>query len=388
MLKRNPTFGALFHNELEKLWAHRARALIIAFLVIVLGGSLLTYRSYVSSQHQVQLSIQQLKGQLAQMRHQETRATGKQKLVIQQNLAQDEQILHQLKSQGPVIVNLRPQLRGLESSLKHEPTSVQRGPTLEQIALDKAALAHGIKFENPAATNGFKLAGDLFGGATMLIFGLIAAGLTSDRVSSELEGGTWGVLLLHAPRRIQVYWAKLASAIAVTWGFMAATAIGMGILAGILMGFGPADFPEIVGLHLKSGAQPNAPLIIPIQSFHVLSQWSYDIFSLVLAMLAIGVLAAIFLALSLLTRSTVFSLIVAAVLVISGVLAQVVAHAAGWLAIIDPAVHMPLVGDWTGSLATQYNLAALTLKNGILVLAVWAIAAILVGIWAARRLDL
>lgn len=384
---RYPRFGALYHNELEKLWAHRARALMIAFLVIVVGGSLLTYHSYVASKHQTQVTIQNFKGQVAHLRRQEATATGKQRALIKRNLQQTQKILAQVESGGPGVVNLSRQLHSVEQSLKQTPKA-QRGLTLEEIAVDRAALAHGIRYENPYAAGGLKLAGQLFSGGAMILFGLIAAGLASDRVSSELEGGTWGVLLLHAPRRIQVYWSKLAASLTLIWGFMAASGVGLGILTGLLMGFGFADFPMVVGLRLKAASQPGYPPRIPPQTFHLMSQWSYDAASLALAMVAVGVLVTIFLALSLLTRSTVLSLIVGAVLVVSGMLASLVAHAAGWLAIIDPAVYMPLMGVWSGNLALQYNLVSLNLTHGLVVLACWAFVAIVASMSIARRMDL
>ncbi len=384
---RYPRFGALYHNELEKLWAHRVRPLFIAFLVIVVGGSLLTYHSYMASKHQTQVTIQSFQGQVARLRRQESRATGKQQARIKRNLQQTEKILAQVRSEGPGVVNLSKQLHSVEQSLRQTPKA-QRGPALEEIAVDRSALAHGIKHENPYAGGGLKLAGELFSGGAMILFGLIAAGLASDRISSELEGGTWGVLLLHAPRRIQVYWSKLAASLTLIWGFMAASGVGLGILTGLLMGFGFANFPLVVGLRLKAASQPGYPLRIPPQTFHLMSQWSYDALSLVLAMVAVGVLVTIFLALSLLTRSTVFSLIIGAVLVISGMLAGLVAHAAGWLAIIDPAVYMPLMGVWTGNLALQYNLVSLNLAQGLVVLACWAFVAIVASMSLARRMDL
>ena len=152
------------------------------------------------------------------------------------------------------------------------------------------------------------------------------------------------------------------------------------VVAGLLMGFGSPNNPHVVSLHVSSVGQ----VVIPVQHFHILPQWSYDGLSLGLAMLAIGALVSIFLALSMLTRSTVFSLIVGAVLVLSNVLA----HALGSLALMDPAIHLPLMSEWTRSLAMQYNMTSLSLKTGLAVLLGWTVVAIGFSLWFTKKLDL
>jgi ABC-type transport system involved in multi-copper enzyme maturation permease subunit len=382
----NPTFGALFHNEMEKLWAHRLRALIIAFCVIVIGGSLLKYRSFEVSQHQVKQNIQQIETQIRTLKNQEKHATGNAKSQIQQNIASEQQFLQQVRTQRPGTVNLRAQEHALEQSLNQQPAS-QRGAAEEQLALIRYTLAHGYHSVAAPGGSAYSVVGSVFGGLAMLLFGLIAAGLGSDRVSAELEGGTLGVLLLHAPRRAPVYRAKFLASVAMTWAFMAASALGFWLLLGALIGFGSPGLPVAVGVHMGAGASPGFVSVLP-GAFHIIPQWAFDLWSLGLAMAAIAALQAIFVAVSILTRATIFSLVIGAVLVISGVIAAVAARTMGWLVVADPAVHLPLAGDWTGTLAGQYNLAALTLPHGLIVLGLWTVAALAAGLIAMRRLDL
>lgn len=382
----NPAWKAVFHNELEKLWAHRGRTLVIAFLLMVLGGTFLTYQSYQSQQAQIAGSIRTAHAEVVQWERQVRHATGAEKQQLEASIHGTQSYLRQAKAHGDAI-NEAQNLADLKVQSKHEPAGVPRGTTLEQLALARAMLAHGIKFDNPNVPTGFGFIGSVFASTAMLLFGLVAAGLASDRVSAELEGGTWGVLLLHAPRRATLYWGKLAASLVMTWLFMLAVAVGFFALISVVVGMGVADTPVLVGVHVKV-LQPHAPLAPTVQVFHTIPQWGYDLLAVGLAMLAVGALVTISLALSLLTRSTVFSLIVSAVLVISTVLAEIVARFAGWLAVIDPAVHLPLIGDWTGQLAMQYTLPALSLPVGMAVLLAWAAAALAAGVTLTRRLDL
>ncbi len=378
-------FAALYHNELEKLWAHRGKSLIIAFLVIVVGGVLLVWHSNQQQQASVKSTIVSEQQQIVQLRRQEARASGPQKQQIAAQIQNTKSLVRQMQAQNGAI-NVKQQIKQLKVSVSHLPR-FQRGQGLELLAQYRAMRAQGIVWYNPGVNNGLKLVGDLFASAALLIFALVAVGVSSDRVSSELESGTWGMLLLHAPRRIPVYLAKLFASITVTWSFMAAAALGYLGLGSALMGVGNASIPIVVGVHLKQGPGNGMPPIIPVQVFHTISQGSYDLVALGLAMVSMAAMIAIFIALSMLTRSTVFSLIVSAVLVISGQLSMVVARTAGWLAVSDPAVHLPLMADWTGNLGLQFDLPALNLPTGLTVVTVWAVAAVLVGLWSARRLD-
>lgn len=385
MPERNGSlFTALYRNELEKLWAHRGKSLIIAFIVIVMGGSLLAWHSNQQTLQNVNSTILAEQQQVTALRHQELHASGKQKQQIASEIHSTQNFIRQIKAQNGAY-NVKQEITQLKVSVAHMPLS-QRGPTLERLAQYRVMKAHGITGYNSGANNGLKLVGDLFGTAVMLVFALVAAGVSSDRVSSELEGGTWGVLLLHAPRRIPIYLAKLAASITVIWAFMVAAALGFFGLGSALMGVGNPAIPIVVGVHLTQNSA-NGMLSIPVQTFHTVSQVSYDLVALVLAMLSIAVMIAIFLALSMLTRSTVFALVVSAVLVISGELSAVVAHTAGWLVVGDPAVHLPLIADWTGKLGLQFNLSSLNLTAGVAVLLIWAVVAVVVGLSTARRLD-
>ncbi len=151
-----------------------------------------------------------------------------------------------------------------------------------------------------------------------------------------------------------------------------------------MLGAGSAIMPHVVGLRLAVTPGSVSPqLRVPVQVFHILPQWSYDLAALGLAMLAMGSLVAIAVALSMLTRSTVFSLIVGAVLVLS----MVLAHLAGPSALADPALHLPLIEDWTGTLAMQYDLIGMTLRNGLAVVLAWTLVAMGSSLWMVRRLD-
>lgn len=378
--------GALLRNEWEKIWAHRGRALIIAWVVIVVGGVWITYHGEHAARQGYRANIASLQSQVTSWRHQEIGASYKARRLLQSQIAGAETTLQQMRSSAGG-VNEVAVIPVLKKELKTA-SPLTRGTIMEQLATAQDMVSHGIDHANPSNANGIDLVGSVFSGMALLLFALLAVGLSSDRISSELEGGTWGVLLLHAPRRAQVYTAKLLAAIAATWAFMVASALGFFGVASLAMGIGPVSAPVVVGLRQTLSTNPNFPgLVIPVQNFHLIAQWSYDIWALVLAMLAVAVLVSLFVGLSVVTRSTVFSLIVSAVIVISGVLTAVVARAASWLAIVNPALNVPLAADWTGRLAQQYTIPALNLRTESWVLAAWALVAVGVGVWATRRLD-
>lgn len=377
-------FPALFHNELEKIWAHRGRVLIIAFILLVFGGSFIAYRNYEGTQKAYRSEISSAESQVSQIKGQLAHAQGSQKKALQAQLQVPETILQQAHQNSLGTIQVRPQMANLKQSIKTAPAPF-KGNSEEQLAMDQYRLQHGITQYQPTSHGGYRLVGQVFSGLTMILMALVALAISADRVSSEFEAGTWGGLLLHAPKRRPVYLAKLSASLIVIWSFMVAAAVGFFVVAGLLMGFGSPDNPHVVSLKVSTVGQP-APgqLVIPVQHFHMLPQWSYDLLSLGLAMLAIGALVSIFLALSMVTRSTVFSLIVGAVLVLSDVLA----HAVGSLALIDPAIHLPLMSEWTRSLAMQYNMASLSLQTGLAVLLGWTTVSILFSLWFSKRLDL
>jgi hypothetical protein len=184
-----------------------------------------------------------------------------------------------------------------------------------------------------------------------------------------------------------VYGSKLAAALTFTWVFMLAAALGLFVVGSILMGMGKPGVPLLVGVHVASF--PHVPQLMPtIQPFHTIPQWLYDLVALGLSMITVGSLVTLFVTLSLVTRSTVLALSVSVAIILSGVLAPVVAHSASWLTVIDPAVYLPLVAAWTGQLALEYQVAAFTLETGLVVTGAWAGAAVLVGLLTIRRLDL
>lgn len=383
--KRPHLFWALLHNELEKLWAHRGRTLIIALALLVLGGSFLTWHGQQSQQHAIQSYITQMRTQVAQDHKMIAHASSGQKQALESRLQNDQQALKAAESQGiNGAVNVRAEIHAYQASLKSTHGS-NRGNDMEQLALMQYRIHHGIKTYSPGVENGFHLTGAVFGGLALVLLALVGLILSSDTVSSELEAGTWGVLLLHAPRRRLVYLAKLGASLTTVWSFMVASAIGFFVVGGLLMGFGGAEAPHAVGLRVLAIHQgPSIQVLPAIQTFHILPQWSYDIMALVLAMLAIGGLVALFIAVSMATRSTVISMIVGAVVTVSGLMAG---HLAGSLAIVDPAFHLPLMADWTRTTAMQNGIPSASLATGLIVVLAWSAAAVLFSVWYARKLD-
>lgn len=385
-----PTFRAVFHNEIEKIWVKRGKALIIALILLVAGISLFSAHTARQNYQQEQENAQNNQQAATQMRQQidqtqralKSAPQGKKK-ALQQQLAQQQQALQQMQESNGGTVNERLQVRNLENSLSTIPT--QRGLTLEQLALARYRVSHGLTSYNPGADSGMRLLGLVFGGDTLGLFALMAVVIASDTVSSELHSGTWGILLLHAPRRRQVYLAKWAAALLILWGFMLAAAVGIFALSSVLMGVGSPLGPHVVGMVTTLIPQSTGPsLVVPAQQvFHIIPQWSYDLLALVLAMLTLGGFVTLLVGLSVVTRSTVGTLIIGVLVLVSGLFAALLGPAS----LLDPAVSFPLISDWTGTLAMQDNVRALTLGTGLAVTLIWAAAALAVGLWRVARTD-
>ncbi len=380
-MSRHSIGWALYRNELEKLWAHRARVLLIAFILIVLGGSFIVYNSHQSAKTMQRQTIAMMQSQVATLHHQIKQSSGTHKAMLVTELKGDEQGLRQMTSQHNTL-NVASQIKMLKTELKHSPLASQ-GPDREELAQYQSMASHGIRSYNPNAENGFRLAGQVFSNPAMMVFALLAVGLAADRISSEVEGGTLGGLLLHAPYRLKVYLAKLLASLTVIWGFMAAAAVGFFIAGSAFFGSGSAQVPHVVGIRVNILPGSPAQVQVPVQTFHLLPQWSYDLLSLALAMIAMGALVAIALMISILTRSTVIALIIGALLVVSGALSHLLGFFAAW----DPVVQLPLMADWTRKATAQFSIHGFSLESGLMVVFTWTAAAIVVGLWYAQRLD-
>ncbi len=385
-----PAFRAVFRNEIEKIWVKRSKALIIALIILIAGVSLVSAHTYHQNYQQAaeaaqnnQQAATQMRQQIAQTQRALKSVPRGKKRALQQQLAQQQQALQQIQTGNGGTVNERLQVRSLQNSLSTIPT--QRGPMLEQLALARYRVSHGLISYNPAADSGMRLVGLVFGGDTIVLFALIAVVIASDTVSSELQSGTWGILLLHAPRRRQVYLAKWGAALLILWGFMLAATVGIFAFSSVLMGVGSTLAPHVVGTVTTLIPQNAGPsLVVPAQQiFHIIPQWSYDLLALVLAMLSLGGFVTLLVGLSVTTRSTVGSLIIGVLVLISGFFAALLGPAS----LLDPAVSFPLISDWTGTLAMQDNVRALTLGTGLAVTIIWAAAALAVGLWRVARTD-
>lgn len=372
---------ALYRNELEKLWVHRARVLVIALILIVLGGIYLVYNNQQSAQSMQQQTVSMMRSQNAKVRRQIQHSSGKTKAMLEKQLQMNEQGVRQMLSQHQTL-SVSSQIKTLKGSLSHTPPALQGSPR-ESLAQYRFMASHGIRSYNPTGNNGFRLVGQVFSNPALFVFALLGIGLGTDRISSEIEGGTLGSLLLHAPYRIKMYLAKLLAALTVIWAFMIASAIGFFAVGSAVFGMGSAEIGHVVGIRVK--IVPGAPgqVEVPVQAFHVLPQWSYDLLALLLAMIAIGGLVALALAISLFTRSTVLSLIVGALLVISGGLS----HLLGSLAVWDPVAQLTLMEDWTRKTTMQFTMHGFSLASGLVVTLTWAALAIILGLWYAKRLD-
>lgn len=383
MLKGDaPRMGALYRNEWTKLWARRGRALVIFFLVIVGAGSFLAYHADQQNQYNYQANLNAMRSQLASQKQALSKAPAAQKPALHQQIQQMTRAIKSMAAQGSSgVTNEKRRIQSTQHALKSAPAS-SKGLLEEQLAQSRYAVAHGILHYHTLANSGFRFTGQVFSGMGVDLFALVALMLSADVIASETERGTWGILLLHAPIRGRVYVSKVLASITMMTGFMAASACGLWGLGSLLMGAGHADAPEAVGVIMKQF--PHLAMIQPIsQVFHIIPQWQYDGLALLLSSMGMGALMLLVIALSAWLRSTVFTLVIGALMVLS----VIFVHFLPGIAPYDLAVNFALMADWTGQNAMQYGTPHLTLGLGGAVTMGWALLSTAVGFYATRALD-
>jgi hypothetical protein len=382
-----PAFHAVFRNEMEKIWARRGKALLAALIVLIAGAGLFSLHTYQETQNNMQSmrqSVVQMRQQVDKTRRALQAAPAGKRAALRQQITQENLTIQQMEESSNTSVNERSQVRQLTPELSTLPVT-QQGITMEQLALARYRISHGQSYYNPASDGGWRLVGLIFAGPAIMLFALLAVLIVSDTVSSELQSGTWGILLLHAPRRMQVYIGKWSAAVVTIWMFMAVTAHGIFAFGSALMGMGSSLAPHVLNPRLVSMQTGGGFLtVVPsAQVFHLIPQWSYDLLALGLAMLTLAGLATLLIALSVITRSTFWSLIIGVLVVLSSLFSVGLGH---W-AVLDPTLSLPLISEWTGAMAMQDNMLTLNVQMGMLVTVFWALAAMIAGLWRVKYTD-
>lgn len=376
---------AIMKNEWLKLWSRKRWSLAVGMLVLVVGGSFISasteWQQVRVSQQEIAAMRQQIASLRAQLRQGLPSAVSQQ---IKQEIASTEQSISSIASaKAPTVrQDLRANLATL--SAKGTQASILSQVRLT-VAMERYDLAHGIASASPASDSGWQLPGIILSGPGIMLLALLVVFIAGDAVSSERQGGTLPTIFLHADNRATVLLGKALVAVLTAWGMVCVAVIGWFVLGGLLMGFGSPLTPEAVGLRYVMSANPFGGMVLASSHFPLLPQMAFDVWSVLLACLSLGALAALMVGVSSFIRSTSLSTALGALLLLSGLLFRGLAGDSSIL--LDPAVHMPLMADWTGAIAQQSQVAGATLGVGIAVLIGWAVVAVGAGAARFARLE-
>lgn len=366
-------------NEWVKLWARKRWVLVVGTLAIVVIGTL--FAATTSSQ-QGQVSHAEaaaLRQNIAQAKLQmaERHPTGATKQTMLANIQQMQQTLAALSAPPEeVAVALHNNL----AALSHL-SGASRYPTEIAVATERYELRHGIRTVPTRTDGGYLLPGLVLGGGGMLALAFLVLLAAVDNVAGERQGGTIPLMFLHAGNRVTSFLGKVVVMVLTAWGVAAAAAVGFFVLGGLMMGFGSPLTPEPVG-EVYRGTLTTFGLA----SGHVtiLSQVSFDIWALVLALLSLGAWAVLLVGVSTFLSSSGLATGIGAAVILSG---QFLPLLHSPLVLADPSLPLSLMAAWTGTLASQIQMASATLGIGIAVLVVWAALAVGLGSWHFARLE-
>ncbi|CAB1128094.1 conserved membrane protein of unknown function [Candidatus Hydrogenisulfobacillus filiaventi] len=368
---------ALFDNEWRKLWARRGRLLVAGTLALAALTVFATWRGQAAQEANLRQQAALNARALAALRARAAAAPPAQQTLIHEQEAAMAANLVNLEG-----VPVRQQLQEDRRLARHAPRG-QAGALEETVALDRYRLAHGIIRLRPWHTGAWRLAGLVLTGPAILGYALLALGVTADLVAGEVQDGTLSFLFLHGQRRGAIYLAKLATGITAGWGSLAGGSLLTWLGAALLVGTGSPWAPHVVGARLVKVTGSFPPVQPAGPPFPILPQWAFDLWALVLALVAAGVWVAVVLALSRLTRSVTVTLVLGTAGLIGGLFLSL----AGWAGLLSPTVHLAPMADWDGSTAGVCGIPAAGLPLGLGVLAGWGLAALAYGWSRFGRLE-
>ncbi len=380
-------YRSLVANEWQKLWVKKRWVLVIGLAILVVGGSLLANQTRLAAARATgseMAFLRQAVAQTAQQLHNPD-LSHKQRLLLRQNLAQEQQALAQLRANPTGEVNVAQDLKSQQALLAHLPPQESPDQVRLAVAQDRYLLAHGIRSYSNFGDSGWQLPGIVLGGAGLLLLGFLVVLAVSDLVTAERQDGTLPVLFLNAANRRGILAAKMTVAVAVTWGALLTAVAGWWVMGGLVMGFGSPWMPQAVNVVYAPYAPAGGTLAVASRHWMLLPQYAYDAWGLALAALALGAWASLVTAFSTLFRSAGLTTVLASLVLLSGLFASLL-H--GHPAIVaDPTVSLSLLADWTGATALSTGVTQLTLWAGIAVWLGWLLVAWGFSLWRFERLE-
>ena len=382
------SFGSLWHNEWDKVWRRKRVFLLVAWVLVVFVGGFLTLQAHNGYRKSVQDSTvaltEAIHATLQQL--QNPHLSAKQKRLLENQLTNDETALRQEEASASATVSARAQLAQLTAQIRQTP-AIDRPPVALQIALDRYRLTHGVtRYPANLGPTGWSLAGGLLAGLGLLLFALIGIVLSSDAVAGELQDNTLPMLFLHAAERRRIWWAKALAGIVLLNGFMAATALGLTLFGGLLVGFGSPTAPNALNVHYAAEAGSTFLMMVP-SHWVIVPQWAYDALALVAGWLTMSGWTLLVMTVSTILRSVNQAMGVMTAVLLSGFFLSG-SHGQGWQWIlVDPSLVLSLIALSAGTVAQSSGIPAATLTVGAFVWIGWAVLAIGVSLWRFPRLE-
>lgn len=230
---------------------------------------------------------------------------------------------------------------------------------------------------NPNTPNAVRFTNTFLQNAVGMFIPLMVLAIASDIVSSERSGGTIKLLLTRPVRRWRVLMSKLVALTLYVSLILVATAVVSYLLSGLVFGYGGWREPVFTGFRLQ-GSNVDTTFV------HAVSQGVYMLMQLGLVWFSAMTVAVIAFMVSVLVRSTAASLVTMMAAVISGsILANMASswHSAKYLFNVNLDLTVYLQG-------TPPPIEGMSLGFSLLVLGVWALAAIGISFAVFTRQDI
>lgn len=235
---------------------------------------------------------------------------------------------------------------------------------------------HLDKDVDPNAPNGVTFMNTFMANAIGLFIPLMVMVLASDLVSSEHANGTIKLLLTRPVRRWKVLASKMIALLLYISLTVLATMAFAYLISGLVFGYGGWDLPAFTGFKIVGSE-------VDLTYVHPVPKWLYTLMQLGLVWYAAVVVGLMSLMVSVLVRSTAAGMgIMLAVLIAGSILTNMVAS---WqTAKYFFMVNLALTDYLSGRLPP---IQGMDLAFSMIVLAVWAIGAVIVSFAVFTRRD-
>ncbi len=230
---------------------------------------------------------------------------------------------------------------------------------------------------DPNSPNGVTFAIGFLGNAVSLFIPLLVMAIASDLVSSERSTGTIKMLLTRPVRRWKILMSKLITLTLFVSLIVLSSAVLSYMISGSVFGYGGWTMPVFTGFQIN-GSEVDTSYV------NVVDQWLYIIMQMGLVWFSSMAVACLALMVSVLIRSTSASIVIMMATLIAGTILSALAsswESAKYLFMVNLVLTDYLEG-------TIPPIPGMTLSFSLIVLAVWAIAAILISFRVFTKQDI